>query len=62
MRAIEQGKPPALRPKNCTGVVSDLWDLFEECWSTDPSERPDAEAVCRFLQENREKLVNVLEK
>ena len=59
---IEEGKPPAPRPKNCTGVVSGLWDLFEEFWSTDPSKRPDAAAVCTFLQENREKLVKELEK
>jgi hypothetical protein len=62
MTAIEKGKPPAARPANCTGAISRLWDLFEECWRKEPSERPDATAVCQFLEENREQLFADLEK
>lgn len=62
MKAIEDGKPPALRPENSTGAVSGLWNLFEECWSKEPSKRPDAAAVCRFLEKNQERLVNELGK
>jgi hypothetical protein len=62
MIAIEKGNPPAIRPENCVGAVSRLWDLFEECWREEPSSRPDAAAVCRFLEENREQLVAELEK
>jgi len=54
MRAIEEGKPPALHPENCTGAISGLWDLFEACWSKEPSERPNAAAVRQFLEENLE--------
>jgi hypothetical protein len=61
MRAIEKGKPPALRPENCAGAISGLWDLFEKCWSKDPSERPDAAAICQFLEGNKEQLVTELE-
>jgi hypothetical protein len=61
MRALEKGKPPAVRPENCTGTVSALWALFEACWSKGPSKRPDAAAVCEFLDENREQLITELE-
>jgi hypothetical protein len=61
MAIIEEGKPPAIRPENCAGIILDLWDLFEACWSTQAFKRPDAAAVCKFL-ENEEELVAELEK
>jgi serine/threonine protein kinase len=62
MTAIEDGRPPATRPPNCTDIISGLWSLFEKCWSQDPSERPEAVAICKFLDDNEEKLIAELEK
>jgi hypothetical protein len=62
MGAIEDGKPPAFHPEICTGTVSDLWDLFEACWSRDPDRRPDAAVLCQFLGEKEEQLVAELDK
>jgi hypothetical protein len=56
MTAIAEGKPPAVRPANCTEIVSQLWDLFEECWSKDPARRPDAAAICEWLEANMEQV------
>jgi hypothetical protein len=61
MSAIEKGEPPAVRPENCAGTVSRLWDLFEACWIIKPDKRPDAAAVCQFLEENKEQLVAELD-
>ena len=61
MGAIEGGGSPATRPSNCPGTISGLWDLFEECWSQDPSKRPEAVAICKFLDNNEEKLIAELE-
>jgi hypothetical protein len=57
MRAIDKGNPHAIRPANCTGAVSGLWDLFEKCWSRDVAHRPDAAAICQYLEENKEQLI-----
>jgi hypothetical protein len=62
MSAIQDGILPAVRPANCAGTVSHLWDIFEACWSIEPSKRPDAAAVCQFLEENGEQLIAELEK
>ena len=62
MRAIEKGKSPALRPENCTGVISELWHLFEACWDKEPSMRPDAVATCKFLEDNEVQLIDELNK
>ncbi len=62
MLAIEKGKIPAIRPENCTEAVSGLWDLSEACWNKEPSKRPEAAAICRYLEENKEELIADLEK
>ena len=62
MSAIEKGRSPATRPSNCTDTISGLWSLFEKSWSKDPSERPEAAAICKFLDDNEEKLIAELEK
>jgi hypothetical protein len=62
MGAIFRGKPPAVRPANCSGAVSRLWDLFERCWSKEPSMRPDAATILQFLEENWENIAAELDK
>jgi len=62
MKAIERGKSPALRPQICTGVISELWDLFEACWDKEPLKRPDAASVCKFLEDNGVQLIDELNK
>jgi hypothetical protein len=59
---ITIGRLPATRPKNCTSTILGLWDLFEACWSKDPSKRPSAADVCQFLEENQEQLIAELER
>jgi len=61
MKAIEMAEPPTHRPANCAGAVSDIWNLFEKCWSIDPVERPDAGKVCEYLEGDRQQLVAGLE-
>jgi hypothetical protein len=55
------GEPPTRRPASCAGAVSDLWDLFEKCWSIDPANRPDAGNVCEYLEGGPGQLVAELE-
>jgi hypothetical protein len=58
--AIGEGKPPAERPTQ-REVVPELWDLMEACWHIDPSERPSADGVCHYLDENVHSLARALE-
>lgn len=53
-KAIDDKKPPAIRPPNAEGAIADLWTLFERAWSLEPSLRPSAGDVCQFLRQRSE--------
>jgi hypothetical protein len=57
---ILKGVPPAVRPIDTPGTVSELWDMFEQCWSLKPEDRPEAETICGFLREHHERLTTDL--
>lgn len=42
---IRNKVPPARRPSDLHIHFSDLWNILEECWQIDPSERPSAGTV-----------------
>ena len=47
VKAIEEGEPPAPRPKgqSDTGASRDLWYILEACWKSDPEDRPKVDEV-----------------
>jgi len=49
-REVDRRKLPANRPEN---ILSSLWDLLEKCWCPRPTERPTAENVAKYLEQNR---------
>jgi hypothetical protein len=57
---ISKKVPPAVRPEDTPGAVSELWDMFQRCWNLKPTDRPKAENVCRFLREHHERLATDL--
>jgi len=51
-RAIDEGRAPAKRPVGSKDLPI-LWNILDRCWSTDPSERPTANAFLKYLDGTR---------
>jgi hypothetical protein len=52
--------PPAVRPKDITSELSDLWDMFEACWNLQPENRPTAKEVYNFLTANEQAVIEAI--
>ncbi|KAH9977141.1 kinase-like domain-containing protein [Lactifluus volemus] len=50
---LNRGTPPADRGSTRVDMSSNMWDLLESCWQTDPTERPSMSdihlAICEIL-------------
>jgi hypothetical protein len=50
MVALQQGTQPSCPKCFIRGLNSEIWDLIENCWATEPSERPSAGDIVKRLQ------------
>jgi hypothetical protein len=48
--AVFQGDPPAKRPIDTKGHLTYFWDLLQDCWNSNPEQRPFADAVVKRLK------------
>jgi hypothetical protein len=48
--AIFQGDPPARRPVDTKGHEASFWDLLQDCWNSNPEQRPLVDDVVERLQ------------
>jgi hypothetical protein len=51
-KAIASKVPPVARPNGITGIVVDLWNVFDQCWNQEPSFRPSADEICAYIAAN----------
>ncbi|PVF95317.1 kinase-like protein [Serendipita vermifera] len=63
-RDVSKNVPPSTHfPLNVepTGVIQEIWEMFNRCWNTNPRARPSADELKEFVRDNRIRLMEMME-